>query len=79
MKVLANEECQLVSVLNDSRNSRSSAPVVIEMAVLISEQLQSVGRQSVGIVDNIVARWSNGSLPHGLAHKEEVISEIIII
>lgn len=62
MQVLANQNGQLVSVLNDSRNTSASTPVVIQVRVFVRQDLHLVWFQTIGVINDVVACWCDGTL-----------------
>lgn len=71
----SGEQRQLVSVLNNSRDTNSAAPVVIKMRLLVGHHLQLIRLEAVCVEDDVVAGWSNCSLSNTLADEEEVVTE----
>lgn len=71
---LADQNRQLPRVLIDSRNTDTAAPVVVEMRLLVSEQLNLVSAQAAGVVNDVVACRCDCSLANGLADQEEVVA-----
>lgn len=63
-----------MGVLNDARYTNRSAPVVVKMSLLVREDLHFVGRESVGVVDDVVAGRRHCSLANGLADQEEIVA-----
>lgn len=75
VKMFADQQRQLVRVLNDGRYTRASAPVVVEMRVLVRQHLQLIRRESAVVVDDVVAGGRDGALADGLADQVEVETE----
>lgn len=71
---LADQNRKLPRVLIDSRNTDTAAPVVVEMRLLVSEQLNLVSAQAAGVVNDVVACRRDCSLANGLADQEEVVA-----
>lgn len=74
MQVFTDEHRQLVSVLNDRRDSCAATPVVVQMRVLVREDLHLIRSQSTLVVDDVVAGGRHSSLADGLADQEEVVA-----
>jgi hypothetical protein len=74
MQALADEQCQLVRILNHGWNASASAPVVVEVSVLVAQHLHLIGCEAIGVVDDVVARRRDGSLTNTLTDQEEVIA-----
>lgn len=62
MQEFTNEQCKLVSVLDDSWYTNTSAPIVVQVSLLVRQQLHLIGRQFTGVVNDIVAGWCDRSL-----------------
>jgi hypothetical protein len=77
MEKFSSEQGQLVCILNDSRNSNCSAPVVVQMSQLVCEHLELIGTHADGVVDDVVARWRDCSLTDTLTDEIEVVAETI--
>lgn len=75
MQIFANQESQLVSVLNDGRDASGAAPVVVQMSLLVRQQLHPIWLESAGVVDDVVRSWSNCALSDRLADQEEIVAE----
>lgn len=73
--MFADEESELVCVLNDGWHACCSAPVVVQMALLVREQLHLIWWKLAGVIDDVVACRCDGSLTNRLADEEEVVSK----
>lgn len=77
MQVLADEEGQLVCVLDDGWYAGASTPVVVQVRLLVCENLHLIRLQAVRVVDDVVRCGSDGSLANGLANQEEIVAKKI--
>lgn len=53
-----------MSVLHYGGNAGCATPVVVKMCVLVGEKLHLVWGHSIGVVDDVVARWRDSALSH---------------
>lgn len=75
MQRVADKQRQFMSVLDNSRNASRATPVVIKMRLLVRQHLHLVWLQAVGVVNNIVAGWSDSSLTNRLTDKIEIVPD----
>ena len=73
VETFAHEEGELVGVLAGGGDPHGAGPVVLKMTQLVRQLLDVLGLEAATILDHVVRGWVDGSLPHGLAHEEEVV------
>ena len=73
VKTLPHKEGELVSVLAGGGHPHCPGPVVVQMTQFVSQLLEVIWREARVILDHVVRRWIDGSLPHTLRHEEEII------
>jgi len=68
VEMLTDEEGKFVRVLYDGRDTCCSAPVVVQVALLVRKQLHLIWRELAGVIHDVVAGRCDSSLADGLAH-----------
>lgn len=68
-------ECQLGSVLQNRWNLCRTTPVVVDVRLFPRPDLNFVGGQANGIINNVVVGWRCSTLCNVLRHQEKLISD----
>jgi hypothetical protein len=79
LKRLRREEGELLGVLADSWDARSSTPVVVQVSELVGQHLQLVLAEIAAVEDDVVGSRRDGALSDVLRHQEEAAGEKVSV